>query len=241
MGTTTTVISRKKLVFPDIGYDGGLALEGLVSDMFEELGDNLGTRYEAYSAIADSTTVELDHNFGAALSECRVQLYTGTAADMTRVSDPTGSGWTIAAKTGSEKTILEVTTPSSGGPHTFFVIISLGTFIEGVDELDDVDISTTAPEEGQALVWDGSSKFVPGASGDSSFKFQDISGTDLTVKAGYLILSDGAELRLASDLTYDLSGITSDGDYYGYIDLLSLPASTTVNGRVDRAAHGPTM
>jgi len=162
MADTTTIISRKKLEFPDIGYSGGVPLEVLVKDMFTVLGDNVGTRYEAYSSIANSTTVELDHNFGAAFAEYKILLYTGTATDMTRVQDPAAAGWTIAAKAGSLKTVIEITTPGSGGPHSFFVIMSHGTFIESIDELDDVN--NTGVADGYILKWvDANSRYEPGA------------------------------------------------------------------------------
>lgn len=225
-------VSRSKVDHPALGTAGGAALHAAIEAIYTKLGDNANSRYQEYSAIADSTTVELDHNFGVAITELTTLIYTGSGSNLTRVQDPAGAGWTIAAKVGSEKLIIEITTPGSGGPHTFAAVVIHGSAVESIDDLDDVDISTTPPEEGQALVWDvGGSEFIPGASGDSSFKYQEVSGTDLTIKSGFIIMSDGRELRLASDLTYDLSGYTIDGDYYGYIDLNTLPAQTTVNGR----------
>jgi len=70
-----------------------------------------------------------------------------------------------------------------------------------------------------------------GAGEITDLKFQSVSGNTLTIKKGYYKLSDGKYLYLASDLSYDLSGITVDGDYYGYVDLYTLPASSVVNGR----------
>ena len=71
-----------------------------------------------------------------------------------------------------------------------------------------------------------------GAGGDTSFKFQTITGTNLTVKKGYLILNTGDELYSSVDFTIALAtAITVDGSYYGYIDRYTLPLATTVNGR----------
>jgi hypothetical protein len=71
-----------------------------------------------------------------------------------------------------------------------------------------------------------------GAGGDTSFKFQTITDTNMTVKKGYLILNTGEELYASADFTIALAtAITVDGNYYGYIDRYSLPAYTTVNGR----------
>jgi hypothetical protein len=231
MADTYTILGRSKLSFPDLGNDGGLQLETDVKALFAGLSDDLNSRYSAFEAIADSATVEIDHNLGVAIEELRVLIYTGTGVDLTRVEGASLADWTIAAKAGSLKTVLQVTAPASGGPHDFVVIIAHGSFLESIDEMDDVDISTTAPEEGQALVWQ-TDKFIPGASGDSSLKLQSISGTDLNIKSGHIILSDGRELRLSADLAYDLSAIAVDDDYYVYIDLSLIPISpTVVSGR----------
>lgn len=162
MADTTTVIGRSKITFPEIGYSGGTPLEDLVKACWADLSDDLGSRYQIYSAISDSTTVELDHNFGVALAELKVLIYTGTATNLTRVQDPSSAGWTIAAKTGSEKLVIEVTTPSSGGPHGFAVIVHHSTFIESISELDDVD--NTGVADGYVLKWvAANSQYEPGA------------------------------------------------------------------------------
>lgn len=82
-----------------------------------------------------------------------------------------------------------------------------------------------------SFIWNFGSGSGSGAGAITDLKFQSVSGTDLVIKKGYMSISDGKELYLANDLTYDLSGITVDGDYYGYIDLYSLPSATDVNGR----------
>ena len=230
--TDTTIRSRLRIAYPDLGYEGGASLHANQVTMVEKIGNSLNSRYEEFSAIPDSTTVTQYHNFGVAFSELTILIYTGSGTDLTRVADPVAAGWTIAANSVDPKLKVDITTPASGGPHTFAVIVIHGSAVETIDDLDDVDISTTAPEDGQALVWDGS-QFIPGASGDSSLKLQSIVGTDLNIKQGYLILSDGRELRLASDLVYDLSGVVVDDDYYVYIDLSLLPVSpTNLNGRL---------
>jgi hypothetical protein len=95
------------------------------------------------------------------------------------------------------------------------------------------DVSVASPEDGQALVYnDGTGDWVAGASGDASFKLQSISGQDLTIKAGSLIMDSGSEFRTASgnDLTKDLTAL-SDDSYYFYIDMSLLAAPATVSGR----------
>lgn len=93
-------------------------------------------------------------------------------------------------------------------------------------------------EEGQTFIYDSITETMkPGASGDSSFKLQSVSTPNAIVKAGFLILDDGRELQVASDITVNLTTIlgTSPSDatsYYLYIDLYKLPSSTlTTSGR----------
>jgi hypothetical protein len=168
MADTTSIISRSKLEFPNLSYTGGSALEDLVKGYLTKLGDNAGSRYDEYTSIANSTTVELDHNFGVAFAEIKINLYTGTGTNLTRVEDPSGSGWTIAAKTGSEKLIIEITTPSSGSPHNFSVVASCGGFIESLDELDDFD--NTGVANGYIPIWNNSnSRYEPGVNTPDSW------------------------------------------------------------------------
>jgi len=80
-------------------------------------------------------------------------------------------------------------------------------------------------------------KFATGViaegSGDKSFKFQSVSGIDLKVKAGSLILNDGRELYAPLDFTIDLSTVASiNGNYYGYVDTSIIPyTAVNLNGR----------
>ena len=66
----------------------------------------------------------------------------------------------------------------------------------------------------------------------TAFAFSSISGENLTINKGYMILAgDGREIYSTSNITYNLSGLAANGDYYGYLDLISLGTATTVNGR----------
>lgn len=121
--TNTTVISRMELEHPDLGYDGGAALHGKIATIYTNVGDAIDSRYFAYSSVANSTVTTVDHNFGVAFDQLRVLIYTGTHPALTRVDDPAAAGWTIAATGGFLKTKIDVTAPSSGGPHTFAVVI----------------------------------------------------------------------------------------------------------------------
>ena len=112
-----------------------------------------------------------------------------------------------------------------GMPVGYVDLISLGSFNFSTAR------SSSAIIENKDIV-----KFSAGTGtggGDTSFKFQTISGTTLTIKKGFIILNDGRELYIPSDLSLDLSTIASiDGTYYGYVDLYSIPiAPVYFNGR----------
>ena len=233
----TVNLGRSVITWPDFGDPAGPAQVQTIHDGIQALSDNANSRFEAFSAIADSTTSTHTHNFGVAFSELTVLIYTGTHPSLTRVADPAAAGWTIAAGT-SPLTQVDVTTPASGGPHTFAVVVIQGSAVEVIDDLDDVDVTTAPPEDNQALVFDqGSSTWIPGSSGDSSFKCQSVSDPTLSLKSGSLILDSGEELFLPSDLALDLDTVLGSNPsdattYYLYADLDNIPqAATLANGR----------
>lgn len=116
-----------------------------------------------------------------------------------------------------------------------------------LDDLNNVTVPT--PEDGQALVYDsGSSAWVSGASGDSSFKLQGVTDPSVTIKGGYLLLDDGREIATydgagtaATDFGTDIvvnldtvlgSNPTDATTYYLYLNLLALGSEVTIdNGR----------
>ncbi len=234
MPNTTTNVSRLKLVHPDIGYEGGVALHTFIRNGWTKLGDNINSRFFVKTDLADSASQDFEHNFLCDFSELNVLLYAydEITSELTRITQggtPDRDDFTIEATPAAEKSQLRVTN-NTGSTQDIAIVVVQGRGAEKLNDLDDVDVQTTPPEDGQALVWDGVN-FIPGASGDSSLKLQAISGTDLVIKSGYMLLSDGRELRLASDMTYDLSGIVDNGSYYVYIDLSLLPAASYLFGR----------
>ena len=221
------IIGRQELSYPELGKTGGATLNDQNKLMMETLSDNANSRFTTVSGLGDGLTHEYKHNLGSSLADLTVNIYTDVAGVYTLI--PYNVGFTIAEKTGEETTTIEVTN-NTGGSVDIAITVSQDAMV--AQQLRDFDDSVT-PEDGQAWVWsDVSGKYVLGASGDASFKLQGITGQDMTVKAGYIILSDGRELRTAAaaDLTVDLSGY-GDDTYYFYIDLEALAAPVVVGGR----------
>lgn len=243
MADNVTTISRSLLDHPNLGHVGGAALHAHIAAIYQVLGDNANARFKQYTSVANSTLSTYRHNFGVAFAEMKVLIYTGSGNDLTRVSNPTASGWVIAANGTNPKLDIDVTTPGSGGPHTFVVVVIHGKGVERLDELDDVDL-TVAPEDGQALVYDGAAtQWKPGASGDSSLKIQSVAADGTTIiKGGFEKDGDGNEFAtydgsgtlnadFGKDTTIDLDNVlaspVNDTTYYLYIDKTLVAAAIT--------------
>ncbi len=122
-----TQVGRRKLDHPALGTASNTgALHASIESIYTVISNDLGSRYAAYTSVANTTTSVVSHDFGVAFAELNVYLFTGTYPNLTKVSDPVASGWTIVANGTNPKTQIDVSTPGSGGPHTFVVFISQG-------------------------------------------------------------------------------------------------------------------
>lgn len=156
-----TIVGRSQIDHPALGTAGGSALHAAIETIYTNIGNDLAGRYETAASVANSTLTTFTHNFGVQFSDLKVLLYTGTHPNLTRVSDPVASSWTIAANGTNPKTEIDVTTPPSGGPHTFALMVTHGRGAEKLKDLDDVDFSV-APVDGQLFIYDsGTSKWEP--------------------------------------------------------------------------------
>jgi len=232
-------VSRLKLDHPALGTAGGASLHSSIEAIYTKIGDNMSSRFYLLSDFDQTETVDLDHNFNTNQGDLRVELWLDTGSGLTKIdgsSTPAESDFTIVEKTGSETNILEITN-NTGGDDRELVVTIFHDPID-IDDVTDVDVSTASPEDGQALVYDGvGGKWIPGASGDSSFKLQSIATNAATFKSGRIELRpDGKFLNLASDLSVNLKtevntqGVTAPAAstaYNVYLDLDFLPAATT--------------
>lgn len=106
------------------------------------------------------------------------------------------------------------------------------------------DVNAPSPDDGQALVWsDTNNDWRPGASGDASFKIQDVTHPNAIIKGGTMQGKDRRQFRtwdgggsdetdFGTDLTCDLTAInptpTNAAIYYIYIDLPGAQNGSTV-------------
>jgi hypothetical protein len=119
MPTTTTTISRSLLIFPDRGHDGTTQLEDRVKAYLSKLGDNANSRFFFENDLANSASVDFEHNFKCSFADLAINMYqrnegTGELTRLTEATTPKRSEFTIAAKGGSETTHITVTNNTGG-------------------------------------------------------------------------------------------------------------------------------
>lgn len=143
-----TLVGRRELDHPALGTAGGAGLHASVETIYTNIGDDLGGRFKAYSAVANSITTNIKHNFGVAFSELNIFVYTGTFPNLTLATN-----YTVAVDGGNPKTHINVTTPGSGGPHTFAVFIAHGA-------IDASQIKAAVANASKFISYDGSGNVV---------------------------------------------------------------------------------
>jgi hypothetical protein len=121
-----TSLGRMKLDHPNLGHTGGAALHSHIADIYTKLSNNVDTRYQEYTSVANSAVTTYEHNFNVPFADMAIVLWSGIGSAKTRIENPTASGWTIAATSGFTKTKIDITAPSSGGPHDFSVEVHSG-------------------------------------------------------------------------------------------------------------------
>ena len=117
-----TNVSRLVLDHPSLDTPGGSDLHEAIEAIYTKIGDNISSRYQAFEDVPNTTTVEFTHGLDCALEDLALAIFVGVGAGRTRVLDPVAAGWVIAANVGSPETVLDITTPDSGGDHTFCVV-----------------------------------------------------------------------------------------------------------------------
>lgn len=243
-------VSRLELNHPALGTTGGAGLHASIEALYTKIGDNMQSRWYSITDFDQTETVDLQHNFEMDISLLRYDLWNYTGGEWVKVTSattPNLSNFAIIEKVGFEDTVLQITNNTGGNDLTFAVSIVNDPIYLSEGDVEDVDITTVAPADGEALVWNSAgSKFKPGASGDASFKMQSLAANLAAIKAGSIFLDDGKELYLAADLTalnlktqVNDTGVTAPAAstaYYVYLDLAYLPAQTLV-GTSDRKVY----
>lgn len=235
-------VSRLKVDHPTLGTAGGSALHASIEAIYKKLGDSVNARFYELLDFDTSEAVDLDHNYNTDIANIRYDLYNLVGGELIRLTastSPLRSAFTVLEKDGTSNDILTITNVSGGNDLSLYVVLVNDPIALVDGDILDIDITSVAPEDGQALVYEtASKKFKPGASGDSSFKIQSISDPSAMLKGGYLLLEDSRELATyngslyGADITVSLDTLLGSDpanatSYYLYIDLNALGSEQT--------------
>lgn len=255
------IVSRLQLNHPALGATGGASLHAQVEALYEKIGDAISSRWYQITDFDNSESQDLVHDMDLDITALRWDIYVYTGGQWVRVtkgSTPSRDDFTVAETSGNEDNSLTITNVSAGNDLLVAVVLVNDPIALEEGDVTDVDVTTTPPEDGQALVYEAASgKFKPGASGDASFKLQSISGSNLTIKGGPGIQLDSnqvlktydgagsASTDYGADLVVDLSTLlggapANNTTYYPYIDLFALAGSPTTLSDTGEKVYGVT-
>lgn len=181
------VISRILVDHPALGTSGGAPLHAQIEAIYKKLGDNINDRFFYVENLANLATADVEHNFRVPLDGLRYDVYawdTGTQelTLLTASTTPTRAQIPVTATPGFTTTQARLT--NNSGAERDLVIAIFQDPIE-LDELTDVDLSTTPPTDGQALAYDGGDeKWKPATISGSAA--QTVSGETIDVSTGTL-------------------------------------------------------
>jgi hypothetical protein len=151
-----STLGRMELDWPDFGDPGGASQVTTIQDSMLDVSDNSANRVFEATAVADSGVTTFRHNFGLNIDDLEFFMYTGTGSSKVFIN-PVTAGYLIADNGGSPKLEVDVTAPSSGGPHDFTIVVSWSAVGAGTGTNVGGGASTVigtagvAIEEGQAV------------------------------------------------------------------------------------------
>lgn len=141
-------LGRMLLNHPPLNTTGGSGLYSDIESIFETISNSMPSRYSVYTSVANSVTTNIIHNLGVAFSELNIFVYTGTFPNLTLATN-----YTVAVDGSNPKTRIDVTTPGSGGPHSFVVFIAQGA-------IDASQIKAAVANASKFISYDGSGNVV---------------------------------------------------------------------------------
>jgi tagatose-1,6-bisphosphate aldolase len=152
---------------------------------------------------------------------------------------PKKSSTTAEVPSASDLEVAEIAVNTADGKlfvkHTDNSVKTIGGNISGIDDLTDVDTSTVAPTDGQALLWDNAnSQWEPGdVVGNTDLTYtastrllESSTGTDVTLPE--VVAAGDSGLMTGADKT-KLDGIDAGAQVNVATDLSNTPAASTVD------------
>jgi hypothetical protein len=138
-------------------------------------------------------------------------------------------------------TLTFTTAPATGTNNIEVMVVELST-ISSIDDLSDVDTTTVAPTDGQALVWDnGAGQWEPGTiSGGGGSPTETFTSTQQTItNGGNLVLAHGLSSKPAFiqgyynvSLSQDYSGEAQGWGISATVDATNIDLRFGANGQI---------
>jgi hypothetical protein len=227
--------SRLILDHPALGTAGGAGLHASITAIYKKIGDNISTRILPVVGLADTATATVEHDLKTAFGNYRYDLYLLSGSDpydLTRVtstSSPALSAFTIAATSGFATTKIDITN-NSGASRDLALVIIMDPLRLDEGDIQDIDVVSTPPTNGQALVYDsGSGKWKP-----SSATLGQVSVADLTALAA--IASGSRQQGEIVEIQSDHSLYVFDSASSATADAFYIVAPSSGSGRWYRVA-----
>ena len=145
MPQTTSSVGRSQIAFPDRGYDaqidGGVALHAALTTTIKGLSDNLTGRWFDSISLSSSSSTNLVHNFGLALSSIKVLIMeSGVLKTQAEVS----TRYTISQISTSTIKITNISGGSITGIQVYILGYPLGVKSADIDASIDATVNRLA-------------------------------------------------------------------------------------------------
>ncbi|MBP98751.1 hypothetical protein CMK18_22615 [Candidatus Poribacteria bacterium] len=233
-----TIISRSQLDHPALGASGGASLYSDINNIYLKLGDQSPGRYSEFANVAQSTVSEVEHNLGSRLENINVLIFTGSGATKSQVIDFVAEGYSVAEKAGSEKTIIEITTPSVVGTYNFAVVLTDAALTS--EKMHQMLASNPSNPTSAAVLksfWDSNGRGLLLDNSGAIYTQQTLTPKEIATSGsavpGFLYKADTS----VSGFTHTLPANISDYDVIEYVDL----AGSFNSGNLTLARNGNTI
>ena len=221
---TTTDVSRLILAHPDLGTLGGAGLHAQILAIYKKIGDNLSSRILVNLNVLNAATATFEHDFRAPFGELRWDLYLAASTDpydLTRISSsssPALSAFTVSATAGFVTTKIDVLN-SSGATRNLVLVVHMDPLKLAEGDVQDVDVTTVAPTDGQTMTYDTASgkwkpvsvarfnKIVDPSATAGGYVYTTLEAAIAAASAGDLILVKGTE-TVTTAITQNIADLT---------------------------------
>jgi hypothetical protein len=226
MPNTVTNVGRQLIPHPDLGYEGGSTLHGLVRDIYTVFSNQVNLYWSGAITLANAGTTTITHNLNTPLANLKV-LCVQSGAPITEAIK--NSFFTVTQVTANQIQILN----ASGSAKTFEVYLQIRPGITGADLDPGISIGTTGTGAFNQLAVGTYEDFaeVAAPATPSSGNVRLYAKND---KRFYLKGSDGIEQQVGSGTSTGVNYVKNsdfeNGTVAGWLTYADAPGLTPVDG-----------